>query len=126
MQKALEKKQRAEEKKQAQLDAKQASKDKITAARILAKVAPTISLLESACKSPLFSKLPSYAKTSAEKHLDDMKAMRKNAQNCIEKQVTLEYTLSEVLDATKTATNCSSSLQQMCVAASAISGNGGK
>ena len=55
MQKALEKKKRAEEKNQARQDSKQASKDKLTAARILAKVAPTISLLESACKSPLFS-----------------------------------------------------------------------
>ena len=58
MQKALEKTKRAEEKKQAQQDSKQASKDKITAARILAKVAATISLLENAWKSPLFSKLP--------------------------------------------------------------------
>ena len=63
MQKALEKKKRAEEKKQAQQDSKQASTDKTTAARILAKVAPTISLLESACNSPTFSKLPSYANT---------------------------------------------------------------
>ena len=92
MQKALEKKKRAEEKKQAQQDSKQASKDKITAARSLAKVAPTISLLENACKTPLFKKLPSYAQTTAEKHLDEMKAMRKNAQLCIEKQgCCLEY-----------------------------------
>ena len=49
------KKKAAEEKKQAQQDSKQASKDKYTAARILAKVAPTIILLESACNSPLFS-----------------------------------------------------------------------
>ena len=61
MQKALEKKKRAEEKNQAQQDSKQASKVKITAARILANVAPTMSFLESACQSPLFSKLPSYA-----------------------------------------------------------------
>ena len=54
-QKEQERMQTALEKKQAQQDSKQASKDKLTAARILAKVAPTISLLESACKSRLFS-----------------------------------------------------------------------
>ena len=62
----------------------QASKDKLTAARILAKVAPPDPSWRAKGKSPNFSKLPSYAKHTAENHLDDMKAMRKNAQNCME------------------------------------------